>query len=144
MLRSSLRSPHPAWLQPLAFEAATSIPPSFCPSLLTVGMWQWHFWAGDVPPEICEAKAEEAFLESLPIACSPGLYSPCPFSHKSSLRCRELSAATLCKALRCLQPSRHHWPFPSKGGEEGLAGEACVVFAPFSLSAGTFLPQISL
>lgn len=27
-------------------------------------------------------------------------------------------------------------------GEEGLGGEDCVVFAPFSLSAGTLLPQI--
>lgn len=30
------------------------------------GTWQLHFWVEDMPPEICEAKAEEAFLEGLP------------------------------------------------------------------------------
>lgn len=38
-----------------------------------------------------------------------------------------------------LQGGSHHLK-----GEEELGREGCVVFAPFSLSAGILLPQISL
>lgn len=52
-----------------------------------------------------------------------GLCSPSPFGHKSSLKCEELSAAAVCKALRCLQPHRLSFPClspPSSLWEAGL------------------------
>lgn len=47
-------------------------------------------------PEIYEAKAEEAFLESLPVAYTSGLYLPSPFGHKNSMKFRVLSMAPRC------------------------------------------------
>lgn len=96
-------SPPPCLAPASCFQGCSSHPSlSFCLSPVTVGIQQWHFWVGDRAPETCEAEA--ALLESLPIACTPGLCSPSPFGHKSSQKCGELSAAALCKAQRCLQP----------------------------------------
>lgn len=151
-------SPPPCLAPASCFQGCSFHPSLSCLSTVTVGIQQWRFWVGAPVPLRQRQHFWRACLQPAPLGYIPSS----PFGHKSSLKC----GAALCSC--CLQGTEvftaTQAPFPAfplrttfgKQGSHprflragctsswGLERDSCVGFFPFSLSAGTLLPQLSL